>query len=121
MLTAIVVDRNGKVLSDEELKNKVINKQEYYDIVLPIRKRINDEFTKKKEVMAVWANIGIDIRDHINTKVNLWWMVLSIRLNNSKQMENLLPTLETYLENHGSKSHKFTTKRLQMAIKNGII
>lgn len=39
----IVVDRYGNQLSDEELDNKVIDSQQYYDIVLPIRKRINDE------------------------------------------------------------------------------
>lgn len=49
-LTCVVVDKYGNILSDEDLKNKVIDKQEYYDIVLPIRKRINDEFfsTRKK-------------------------------------------------------------------------
>ena len=49
-LTCIVVDKNGKVLSDEELKNKVIDSTRYYDIVLPIRKRINDDLfsTRKK-------------------------------------------------------------------------
>ena len=48
-LTVIVVDKYGKILSDEDLKNKVIDKQEYYDIVLPIRKKINNEI--KKEVV----------------------------------------------------------------------
>ena len=43
-LTCVVVDKYGHILSDEDLNNKVIDKQEYYDIVLPIRKRINDEF-----------------------------------------------------------------------------
>ena len=43
-LKCIVVDKNGKVLSDKELKNKVIDNPRYYDIALPIRKRINDEF-----------------------------------------------------------------------------
>ena len=46
-LTCIVVDKNGKVLSDEELKNKVIDNPRYYDVVLPIRKRINDEIFDK--------------------------------------------------------------------------
>ena len=41
-LTVTVVDKYGNVLTDEDLKNKMIDKQEYYDIVLPIRKRIND-------------------------------------------------------------------------------
>lgn len=52
-LTVIVVDKYGKILSDEDLKNKVIDKQEYYDIVLPIRKRINDKFVKQREDVAV--------------------------------------------------------------------
>lgn len=51
-LTCVVVDKNGNILSDEDLKNKVIDNQKYYDIVLPIRKRINDEllFDKKKNI-----------------------------------------------------------------------
>ena len=48
-LTCIVVDKNGKVLSDEELKNKVIDNPRYYDIVLPIRKRLNDELFRQSE------------------------------------------------------------------------
>ena len=52
-LTVIVVDKYGKILSDEDLQNKVIDKQEYYDIVLPIRKRINDKFAKRREDVAV--------------------------------------------------------------------
>lgn len=52
-LTVIVVDKYGKILSDEDLKNKVIDKQEYYDIVLPIRKRIKDKFAKHREDVAV--------------------------------------------------------------------
>ena len=49
-LKCIVVDKNGKILSDDELKNKVIDNPRYYDIVLPIRKKINDELfsTRKK-------------------------------------------------------------------------
>ena len=49
-LTCVVVDKNGNILSDEDLKNKVIDSPRYYDIVLPIRKRINDELfsTRKK-------------------------------------------------------------------------
>ena len=46
-LTCVVVDKYGNVLSDEDLKNKVIDKQEYYEIVLPIRKRINDKFFRQ--------------------------------------------------------------------------
>lgn len=50
-LTCIVVDKNGKVLSDEDLKNKVIDNPRYYEVVLPIRKRINDElFRQNKKV-----------------------------------------------------------------------
>ena len=45
----IVVDRYGNQLSDEELDNKVIDSQQYYDIVLPIRKRINDELFGHKK------------------------------------------------------------------------
>ena len=46
-LTVTVVDKYGSVLSEEDIKNKTIDKQEYYDIVLPIRKRINDELFDK--------------------------------------------------------------------------
>lgn len=46
-LKCVVVDKNGKVLSDDELKNKIIDNQRYYDIVLPIRKRINDELFRQ--------------------------------------------------------------------------
>ena len=54
-LTCIVVDKNGKVLSDEELKNKVIDNPRYYDVVLPIRKRINDEFFDNiKTIKSSW-------------------------------------------------------------------
>lgn len=52
-LTCIVVDKYGKILSDEDLKNKVIDSQRYYDIVLPIRKRINDEIIKRNKGIAV--------------------------------------------------------------------
>jgi hypothetical protein len=48
-LTCIVVDKNGKVLSDEELKSKVIDNPSYYDIVLPIRKRLNDELFRQNK------------------------------------------------------------------------
>ena len=41
-------DKNGKVLSDKELKNKVIDNPRYYDIALPIRKRLNEEFFSTK-------------------------------------------------------------------------
>ena len=47
-LTCIVVDKYGKILSDDELKNKVIDNPRYYDIVLPIRKRLNDEIKKER-------------------------------------------------------------------------
>ena len=54
-LTCVVVDKNGNILSDEDLKNKVIDNEKYYDIVLPIRKRINDEFfsTRKNNLKTV--------------------------------------------------------------------
>ena len=48
-ITGIVVDKYGNVLSDEDLRNKPIDIQEYYDIVLPIRKRINDELSRHRE------------------------------------------------------------------------
>ena len=51
-LKCIVVDKYGKILSDEELKNKVIDNPRYYDIVLPIRKKINDELKGNKGVMS---------------------------------------------------------------------
>ena len=51
-LTVIVVDKYGKILSDEDLKNKFINNPRYYDVALPIRKRINDELKKAKGVMS---------------------------------------------------------------------
>lgn len=42
-ITGYVVDKFGKVLSDEELNNKIITHKSYYELVLPIRKRINNE------------------------------------------------------------------------------
>ena len=48
-LTCIVVDKDGNVLSDEDLKNKVITCQRYYDVMLPIRKRINEEIFDKRK------------------------------------------------------------------------
>ena len=48
-LTVTVVDKYGNVLTDEDLENKVIDVPGYYDLVLPIRKRINDELTKLRE------------------------------------------------------------------------
>ena len=50
-LNCVVVDRYGKILSDEELKNKVIDNSRYYDIALPIRKRINDELKGNEGVI----------------------------------------------------------------------
>lgn len=47
-LTGIIIDKNGRVLSNEELKNKVIDCQRYYDVALPIRKRLNEEFSQQK-------------------------------------------------------------------------
>lgn len=46
-LTCVVVDKNGRILSDDELKHKIIDKQSYYDLVLPIRKRINEEIFRE--------------------------------------------------------------------------
>lgn len=48
-LKCIVVDKNGKVLNDEELKKKVIDNPRYYDVVLPIRKRINDDIFRQNK------------------------------------------------------------------------
>ena len=57
-LTCIVVDKDGNVLSDEDLKNKVITCQRYYDVMLPIRKRINEEiFDKRKAEKSSWNNL----------------------------------------------------------------
>jgi len=57
--TVIVVDKYGNQLSDEELKNKVIDSQLYYDIVLPIRKRINDEIFRQNKIIDKnsWKNL----------------------------------------------------------------
>lgn len=52
-ITGIVVDKYGKVLSDEDLKNKVIDCQRYYDIVLPIRKRINEELFRQSNFSKI--------------------------------------------------------------------
>ena len=46
-ITGYVVDKYGKILSDEELNNKVITQKSYYDLVLPIRKRINEEIFRQ--------------------------------------------------------------------------
>ena len=46
-VTGYVVDKYGKILSDEELSKKVITHKSYYDIVLPIRKRLNDELFRQ--------------------------------------------------------------------------
>lgn len=51
-LKCIVIDKYGKILSDDELKNKVIDNPRYYDVALPIRKRINDEiFRQNKKII----------------------------------------------------------------------
>ena len=55
VLKCIVVDKNGKQLSKTELENKVIDVEEYYNIVLPIRKKINDEIsTKEIRLKSSW-------------------------------------------------------------------
>lgn len=41
-LSGVVFDKNGHMLSEDELKSKVINTEEYYDVVLPIRKKIRE-------------------------------------------------------------------------------
>ena len=46
-ITGYVVDKNGKVLSDEELSRKIIDQKSYYDLILPIRKRINEEIFRQ--------------------------------------------------------------------------
>ena len=50
-ITGYVVDKYGTVLSDEDLSKKVITHKSYYDLILPIRKRINEElFRQDKKV-----------------------------------------------------------------------
>ena len=56
-LTVIVVDKYSNEISDKELKNKVIDIQAYYDLVLPIRKRINDELFQRVNNIG-WKNIS---------------------------------------------------------------
>ena len=46
-ITGYVVDKDGNILSDEDLRKKVITHKSYYDLVLPIRKRINDELFRQ--------------------------------------------------------------------------
>ena len=52
-LTGVVIDKNGKILSDEDLRKIPIDIQAYYDVVIPSRKRINDMLAKQREVIAV--------------------------------------------------------------------
>lgn len=54
-LTVTVVDKYGNVLTNEELENKVIDVPGYYDLMLPIRKRINDELSKQREQRGVFV------------------------------------------------------------------
>ena len=49
MITGIVVDKNGHKLTDEALKNKTIKISGYYDLVTPIRERINKDFFDKRK------------------------------------------------------------------------
>ena len=65
-LTVIVVDKYGNELSDKELKNKVIDIQAYYDLVLPIRKRINDELFRegKKATIQVERIFHLCYNEH---------------------------------------------------------
>ena len=46
-ITGYVVDKDGNILSDEDLSKKVITHKSYYDLILPIRKRINDELFRQ--------------------------------------------------------------------------
>lgn len=48
-ITGIVVDKDGNILSDEDLRNKPIEIQGYYDVVLPSRKRINEELSRQRK------------------------------------------------------------------------
>ena len=48
-LKCVVVDKNNNVLSDEELANKIIVSSRYYDVVLPIRKKINDDIFRQNK------------------------------------------------------------------------
>ena len=43
-----LVDKDGNILTDEDLRKRVITHKSYYDLVLPIRKRINDELARQK-------------------------------------------------------------------------
>lgn len=47
-LRCTVVDKDGRILTPEELSKKVIHKQAYYDLVLPIRKRYNEQLQDKQ-------------------------------------------------------------------------
>ena len=47
MVTGYVVDKKGNILSDEDLSKKVIDVKSYYDIVLPIRKKINEQLFRQ--------------------------------------------------------------------------
>ena len=49
MITGYVIDKEGNILSDEELSEKVITIQSYYNIVIPIRKRINEALLRAKK------------------------------------------------------------------------
>lgn len=46
-ITGIVTDRNGRILTDNDLENKTIKDKNYYDIVLQIRNKINKEVCDK--------------------------------------------------------------------------
>ena len=47
-ITGYVVDKYGNILTDDDLSKKVITQKSYYDLVLPIRKRLNEELAKQR-------------------------------------------------------------------------
>ena len=47
-ITGIVVDKNGNILSDEDLRKIPIDIQAYYDVVIPSRKRINEMLSRQR-------------------------------------------------------------------------
>lgn len=46
----IIITKNGEVLSDEEIKKLIIEKDDYYKIVNPIRKKINEMFSTNNKI-----------------------------------------------------------------------
>lgn len=59
MITGFVVDKFGHKLTDKELNNKIIDSVDYYDLMLPIREKINNQYfsTKEMETKNSWNPI----------------------------------------------------------------